>query len=76
MRLKCQSVDLNFNFDKASQIESVPIELLTLVNFIFEEIDLSEKVFPKQSLALGQEMMFNFCFNRDGKRRSLKKRHD
>ena len=77
MHLKCQSTDANFKFDKASQIESVPVELLTLVNFILEGIDLSEKGFSKESLALAQAMMFNFCFNRDGKRRSLKKkRHD
>ena len=77
MRLKCQSTDDNFKLGKASQIEPVPIELLTLVNFILEGTDLSEKSFSKESLALAQAMMFNFCFNRDGKRRSLKnKRHD
>ena len=76
MRLKCQSTDANFTFDKASQIKSVPIELLTLVNFILEGINLSEKGFSKESLALAQAMMFNFHFNRDGKRRPLKKRHD
>ena len=36
MRLKCQSMNANFTFDKARRIESVPIELLTLVNFILE----------------------------------------
>ena len=67
MHLTCQSTDANFNFDKASQIESVPIELLTLVNFILEGIDLSEKGFSKESIALAQAIMFNFRFNRDGK---------
>ena len=77
MRLKCQSTDADFKFDKASQIESVPIELLTLVNFILEGINLFEKGFSKESLALAQAMIFNFRFNRVGKRRSLKKkRHD
>ena len=77
MRLKCQSADANFKFDKASQIEEVPIELLTLINFILEETDLSEKGFAKESHALAQAMTFNFHFNRDGKRLSLKKkRHD
>ena len=75
MRLKCQSKDANFKFEKASQIKSVPIKLLTLVNFILEKIDLSEKSFSKESFALALAM-FNFLFNRDGKRRSLKKRHD
>ena len=74
MRLKCQSKDANFKFDKASQIESVPIKLLALVNFILEGIDLSGKDFSKGSLALAQGMMFNLRFNRDGKRRLLKKK--
>ena len=77
IHLKCKSTNAIFKFDKASQIESVPVELLTLVNFILEGIDLSEKGFSKESLALVQAMMFNFSFNRHGKRRSLKKkRHD
>ena len=79
MRLKCQSTNANFKFQKASQIESVPIEFLTLINFnfILEGIDLSEKGFSKESLALAQTVMLNFHFTRDGKRRSLKrKRHD
>ena len=71
MHLKCQSTDANFKFDKTSQIESVPIQLLTLVNFILEGIDLSEKGFSKESLALVQAMLFNFHFNRDGRKRSL-----
>ena len=75
MRLKCQSTDANLKFDRARQIESLSIELLTLVNFILKGINLSEKGFSKESLTLAQAM-FNFCFNRDGKRRSLKKRHD
>ena len=40
MRWKCQSTDASFKFDKASQIESVPIELLAPVNLILEGIDL------------------------------------
>ena len=76
MRLKCQSTDANFKFDKSSQIGSVSIELFTQVNFILEGINLSEKGFSKESLALTQAMMFNFHFKRDRKRRSLKKRHD
>ena len=74
MCLKCQSTNSNFKFDKASQYKSVSIELLTLVNFVLEGIDLSEKGFSKRSLALARAMMFNFCFNKDEKRRSLKGR--
>ena len=73
MRLKCQSMDAKF--DKTSQIESVPIELYTLANF--EGIDLSEKGFSKESLALAWVIMFNFCFSRYRKGHSLKKkRHE
>ena len=50
MHLKCLSMGANSKFDKASQIESVPIELLTLTNL--EGINLSEKDFSKESLAL------------------------
>ena len=74
-RLKCQSMGANFTFGKTSQVKPVPIELLTLANL--EEIDLSEKGFSKESLEPAQVMIFNFRFNRDGKRQSLKKkRHD
>ena len=59
MCLKCQFTDANVKFDKVSQIESVLIELLTLVNFILEGIALSEKGFSKESLALAQAMMLN-----------------
>ena len=45
MRLKYQSMNTSFKFDKARRIVSVPIELLTLVNFILEGTDLSEKRF-------------------------------
>ena len=71
---KCQSKDANFKIDKARKIESVPIELLTLVNFILERIDFSQTSFSKESIALAQAMMFNFYFNTDGKIQSLKKK--
>ena len=46
IRFKCQPMGTNFKFDKASQIQSVPIELYTLASF--EGIDLSEKSFFKR----------------------------
>ena len=53
------------------------IDLLTPVNLILEGIDLSEKGFSKELLGLAQTVMFNFSFNRDWKRQSLKKkRHE
>ena len=57
MRLKCQFTDSNFKFDKTIQIESVPIELISLVNFILERIDLFEKSFSKESFALAHAMI-------------------
>ena len=71
--LTCQSTDTNFKSGKVNQIESVPVELLKLVNFILEGTDIPEKGFSKELLALAQPMMFNFHFNRDGKRRLWKK---
>ena len=71
MQLKCQSMDGKFKLGNASQTESMPIDSL-LLNFILEGINL--KRFSKESLALTQAMMFNFCFNRDEKRRSSKKK--
>ena len=47
MRWKCQSTDASFKFDKASQIESVPIELLAPVNLILEGIDLWKGFFKR-----------------------------
>ena len=76
MRLKIQSTDTAFKFDKDNQIKFVPIELLTIINFIQEGINLSEKGFSKESLAIAQAMQFNFRFNRDGKSVLTKKRHD
>ena len=45
----------------------MPIEFLTLVNFILEGIDLSEKGFSKNPLALAKAMTLDFHFTRDGK---------
>ena len=53
---------------KLSQCQSSSL----LRNFILEGINL--KRFSKESLALAQAMMFNFCFNRDEKRRLSKKK--
>ena len=42
MRLKCQSTNANFKFDKGSQIESVPVEFLTLyTSHIYHRINRS-----------------------------------
>ena len=56
MRLKYQSTDANFNFEKAIQIESAPIEFITLTNFTLEVINLSENSFSKESLALASQL--------------------
>ena len=75
MLLKCQSNDSTMQFDKESQIQSVPIELLTLINFILEGIDLSTKGFSKESLFISQAMMFNFKSNRNKEAPVVDKRH-
>ena len=50
MHLKCQSTDANFKIDKASQIESVLIELFALVNFILEASISPKMVFENNHL--------------------------
>ena len=47
MPLKCEFTDAIFKIGKTTQIKSVPIEILKLVNFTLEDIDLSEKGFSK-----------------------------
>ena len=51
MRLKCQSMGANFKFDKASQIESVPMELGTGVHshFVKKGSGLSRKIDKKST---------------------------
>ena len=50
-----------------AQMESIPIELLTLINFVQDVIDASIKGFSKESLAISQTIMHNFRSNRDKK---------
>ena len=76
MRLKCQSKTQDTSFDKQSQIKSIPIELLTLINFVQDGIDASVDGFSKESLAISQKNLYNFRINRDKKQISLHKRHD
>ena len=76
MSLKCKSKNPDTGFDKQSQISSIPIELLTLVNFIQDGIDASVDGFSKESLAISQTILYNFRFNRDKKQIALHKRHD
>ena len=54
MYKKC---DTELSYDKIdnwAQIESVPIELLSLVNFLQDGIDLSNKGFSRESLTMSQ----------------------
>ena len=76
MRLKCQSKTQDTSFDKQSQIKSIPIELLTLINFVQDGIDASVDGFSKESLAISRTILYNFRFNRDKKQIALHKRHD
>ena len=67
MRLKCQSKTQDTSFDKQSQIKSIPIELLTLINFEQDGIDASVDGFSKESLTISQTILYNFRFNCDKK---------
>ena len=60
MYKKCDT-ELSYDkIDSRAQIESVPIELLSLVNFLQDGIDLSNKRFSRESLAMSQIIMYNF----------------
>ena len=43
MHRKCQEHSLSLNVDFQSQLDSVPIELVQLINFLQDVIDLNDK---------------------------------
>ena len=61
MHLICQSTVVKFKFDRASQIELVLVELLTLIKSILAGIDLSEKECFSSVSTVGFEQV-NVCW--------------
>ena len=60
MHGQCQEHSSSFNFDLQSQLDSVPIELVQLINFLQAGIDLNDKGYSKEALAISQTITYNF----------------
>ena len=76
MHRKCQEHSLSLNVDFQSQLDSVPIELVQLINFLQDGIDLNEKGYSKEAVAISQTIMYNFRYNIKNKIVSSHKRHN
>ena len=76
MHRKCQEHSLSLNVDFQSQLDSVPIELVQLINFLQDGIDLNEKGYSKEAVAISQTIMYNFRYNIKNKIISSHKRHN
>ena len=63
MHRKCQEHSSSLNVDRQSQLDSVPIELMQLINFLQDGIDLNDKGYSKEALAISQTIMYNFRYN-------------
>ena len=63
------------NVDPQSQPDLVLIELVQLINFLQDGIDLNDKGYSKDALAISQTIMYNFRYNIKNKGMSSYKRH-
>ena len=63
MYRKCQEHSLSLYVDLQSQLDSVPIELVQLINFLQDGIDFNDKGYSKEALATYQTIMYNFRYN-------------
>ena len=54
---------LSLNVDLQSQLDSVPIELVQLISFLQDGIDLNDKGYSNKALAISQTIMCNFRYN-------------
>ena len=76
MDRQCQEHSSSLNVNLQSQLDSVPIELVHLINFLQDGIDLSDKGYSKEALAISQTIMYNFRYNIKNKGISSYKRHN
>ena len=74
MHRKCQEHSSSLNVDLQSQLDLVPIELLQLINFLQDGVDLNDKSYSGEALAISQTIMYNFRCNIKNKRISSYKR--
>ena len=63
MHRKCQEHSSSLNVDLQSQLDSVLIELLQLINFLQDGVDLNDKSYSGEALAISQTIMYNFRCN-------------
>ena len=63
MDRQCQEHSSSLNVNLQSQLDSVPIKLVHLINFLQDGIDLSDKGYSKEALAISQTIMYNFRYN-------------
>ena len=49
--------------DLQSQLDSVPIELVQLISFLQDGIDLKDKGYMKEALAISQTIMYNVRYS-------------
>ena len=59
-RRKCKEHSSSLNFDLQSQLDSLPTELVQLINFLQDGIDLNDKGYSKEALAISQTITYNF----------------
>ena len=66
----------SLNLGPQRELDSVPIELVQLINFLEDGIDLNDKGYFKEALAISQTIMNNFRYNIKNKGMSSYKRHN
>ena len=57
------------------QLDSVSIELAQSINFLENRIDLNDKGYSEEALAISQTNMYNFIYNIKNKGKPLYTRH-
>ena len=75
MHPNCQEHSSSLNIDLQSQLDSAPIELEQMINFLQDGIDLNDKGYSKEILAISQTIMYNSRYNSKNKGISLYKEH-
>ena len=75
MHQKSQEHSSSLNVDLQSQLDSVPIKLVLLINLLQDGINLNDKDYSKKALAISQTIMYNFRYNIKNKGISSYKRY-
>ena len=62
MHRKCQEHSSSLNVGLNSQLDSVPIKLVQLINFLQGGTDLNNKGYSKEASAISQNITYNFKY--------------